>query len=268
MQKQKKTLHFKQLIAGNEKALSYYYNRYFTLLVYRTAQSIKDRFSAETMAQDAFLRLWLNRQNMKSEEDVFLFLRMLMRAAKQSYFKNSKQQFQHRMLLLDQIVNYAEFLFTRMPGEEVTSSVTLSEEARKTRDAQLEQIRQFIPSLNPEQQEMIQLCMRYNFKYDEIARHIGGISDYQIAYKIEKLLAYLRRVFTAAEQMKKLDQSIKVRYEGDLNAQQAEIFQMRYEAKLSFEEIAKILAMNIATVKLQFIKAHAKRKKAVPVRIT
>lgn len=258
MKKQKSTHAFSQLVEGQEKGLGYYYQRYYKLLVYRTAQSIKDYFSAESMAQEAFLRLWLNRANIQKEDDVLTFLQCVMRAAVHRYFKSAKEHFHQGMLLFDPVNNYPAFHLHRMLDEEPADRPSVSVAEERLQQAQLKQIRAFIPNLNPEHQQLLQLCMHYNFQYEAIAEQLGGVSDYQVAYKIEKLLAFLRKVFTSGQQMNSLERLPKLRYEGDLDKQQLLIFQLRYEAKQSFEEIAKILALHVSTVKRQFVQAHAK----------
>ncbi len=60
--------------------------------------------------------------------------------------------------------------------------------------------------------------------------------------------------------MELLNRPRKIVLEGEFDKQQEEIFHMRYELQLSFEQIAEALKLNSSKVKKLFVQAHIKLK--------
>ncbi|PRD52705.1 hypothetical protein [Sphingobacterium gobiense] len=57
-------IHLALLQNGQEKGLDFFYKRYYGYLAFRTEKATQDVCVAESIAQEAFLRLWLFRENL------------------------------------------------------------------------------------------------------------------------------------------------------------------------------------------------------------
>lgn len=133
----------------------------------------------------------------------------------------------------------------------------LEEELKK----QWIQVDALIPNLTQEQQLFIKLCLKYSFNYERIAWHIGGISDYQVARKVENTLESLKAVLANSQKLNAIGKTNKFSFEGDLCEEQAAILHMRYELQYSFEEIATALNLNQGHIQRAFAQACTKIKK-------
>ncbi|MEO5777769.1 MAG: sigma factor-like helix-turn-helix DNA-binding protein, partial [Flavobacterium sp.] len=102
---------------------------------------------------------------------------------------------------------------------------------------------------------------KYSFNYDRIAWHIGGISDYQVARKVEKTLECLKAILTNTQKLTTVGKTNKFKFEGDLCEEQSAILHMRYELQYSFEEIATALNLNQGYIQKAFSNACTKIKK-------
>ena len=69
-----KTLHFPLFKEGDEKAFAFFFNLYFNQIVGFCTEFIKDRDKAKSIAQEAFLKLWLNREKVQKVNGVKAFL--------------------------------------------------------------------------------------------------------------------------------------------------------------------------------------------------
>lgn len=252
--------HLILLQEGDERGLDFFYKRYFNQFRYRAERAIEDQCNAESIVQEAFFRLWLFREQIDGEESLFNFLKKQIKAAIGVYFSKSRNRFQRSLLRLDGIEDYQEFMLGYDNELEEELDTVYLDRLEDEKQAQLEKLNQLLPHLSEQQQIFIKLCLKYSFNYERIAYYLGGISDYQVSVQVEKTIATLREVFQSQDKLTTLNQPIKMRLEGEFSDEQAEIFRMRYELQLSFDEISEALNLSAAVVKKLFITAHAKVK--------
>jgi RNA polymerase sigma-70 factor (ECF subfamily) len=67
-------MHFHLFKKGDEKAFAYYFNLYFNQIVGFCTEFIKDRDQAKNIAQEAFLKLWLNKEKVQKINGIKAFL--------------------------------------------------------------------------------------------------------------------------------------------------------------------------------------------------
>ena len=256
----KEYLNFLSLKSGREGGLVYFYNRMFRGLYWRAMRMTKCDVTADCIVQEAFLRLWQIRNQLRDAAHVEVFVKEQTKQEALGYFRKSANRFHRNLVRLDGIDNYQEFICGNR-AEDEEHHVFSEQQVDKQQTEQWEHIQKVLPTLSERQQLFISLCLKYSFSYDRIAWHLGGISDYQVALHVEKTLESLRSVITNT---KKLDQAGKTRcmkYQGELNAGQAEILRMRYELQYSFEEIARALNLSRGQVQKTFLAAHLELRK-------
>ena len=69
-----KIVHFHLFKKGDEKAFAFFFDLYFNQIVGFCTEFIKDRDQAKNIAQEAFLKLWLNKEKVQKVNGIKAFL--------------------------------------------------------------------------------------------------------------------------------------------------------------------------------------------------
>lgn len=250
--------HVSLLKEGDERGLAFFYERYYEFLFLRTLRATQDDCAAESIAQEALLRLWLFRNQIENADDVLDFLKKQLRSAIDAFYSKSKNRFHRSLLRLDGIEDYQEYMLGYEMEEEEKEDLVYQEGLEDEKQRRLDKLNNLLPSLTQQQQLFIKLCLKFSFSFDRIAYYLGGISDYEVATQVDKTIETLRSIFNSSEKMALLNKPSKMVLEGEFSDQQAEIFHMRYELQLSFEQISESLCLSSEMVKKLFVQAHAK----------
>jgi len=189
---------------------------------------------------------------MNTVNELITFLGQRIKQGCTDFYRTSVERFHRGLIKLDDIENYQEFIGRCEPQEEVTYQDELNQQKME----QWREIEQALPNLSQNQQLFIRLCLQYSFSYDRIAWHLGGISDYEVAKKVERTLACLKNMVTGAKKLSLTATTKTFLFEGELNEEQANILQMRYESNFSFEEIALELGLSQEYVQTVFVQAY------------
>lgn len=67
-------MHFHLFKKGDEKAFAFFFDLYFNQIVGFCTEFIKDRDQAKNIAQEAFLKLWLNKEKVRKVNGIKAFL--------------------------------------------------------------------------------------------------------------------------------------------------------------------------------------------------
>ena len=70
----RKIVHFHLFKKGDEKAFAFFFDLYFNQIVGFCTEFIKDRDQAKNIAQEAFLKLWLNKEKVQKINGIKAFL--------------------------------------------------------------------------------------------------------------------------------------------------------------------------------------------------
>ncbi|WP_324758359.1 RNA polymerase sigma factor [Sphingobacterium thalpophilum] len=256
LQKKQTEKYLSLLKQGNERGLDYFYRRFYDYLFGRAYRATLDECIAESIAQEALLRLWLYRQQVQDVADILDFLKRQTRAAIDAFYSKTRNRFHRSLLRLDGIEDYQEFLLGYEIEEEEEIDPVYLERLEEEKQQRMQQLNKLLPNLNQQQQLFIRLCLKYSFNYERIAYYLGGISDYEVSMQVEKTIEHLRSILNSSQKMELACASTKIVSQGGFNEQQTEIFRMRYELQLSFEQIADALRLDTTTVKTLFVQAH------------
>lgn len=254
--------HVSLLQNGDERGLSFFYKLFYKKLFVWAFRATQDDCAAESIVQEALLRLWLYRNQVTDNDNILNFLKTQVKSAIQAFYNTTRNRFHRSLLRLDSIENYQEFLLGYELEEEEEVDLIYMEKLEEEKQQRLDQLSGLMPSLNQEQQLFINLCLKYSFNYERIAYYLGGISDYEVSLQVEKTIEILRSVFNCSQKMEILNKPSKIVLQGEFDDQQTEIFHMRYELQLSFEQISEALQLTPDLVKTLFVQAHAKIKSA------
>lgn len=250
--------YFNMFQDGNEKGLEFFYHLLYPSLYYCGVRYIKDDLNADCIVSEAFLRLWLSRRKITEVGQIKIFVKKLMSDGCKAYYKTSNGRFHRNMLRLDEIESYQDFIGT---CDEDDSYPLYQQEPEEELKNQWKKVEAVIPNLTSEQQLFIRLCIKYSFDYSRIAWHIGGISDYQVARKVERTLQCLKAIITDTKKLNSVGKTSRFRFEGDVSEEQLMILQMRYELQYSFGEIASALNLSQGYIQQAFAAASLKIRK-------
>ncbi len=243
------------LIQGEEKALKFFYDLYGNHIYYRSRYATGDVCQSENIVQECFLKLWMLRHTLESGEDVLLFLRRYARDSINKFYQISRNRFNRNLLRLDGIEEWEQFMLGHQDEEEA-DLYGHGEETDTERKEQMEKVNGILPSLGATQRLFVELCLRYSFSYERIADHLGGISEYTVAKKVEEVIEKLRSLLMG---MQKIDAPIlraKMVVSGGLSEQQQDILRIRHELGLTFDEIAQQISLPPTEVRRLFLEAH------------
>ena len=254
-------LYFNKFREGNEQGLDFFYKLWYHRYYYWGLKYIKDDVNAGCIVNEAFLRLWLARSSMKTVEQLELFVKKLITDGCRAFYNTANHKFQRSMLRLDEIDDYQDWMAGFDPRLESEEQALYEQEPDEQLQEKWAQVERVIPNLNPDQQLFVRLCIKYGFDYSRIAWHVGGISDYQVARKVEKTLESLKAIITDTKKLETVAASGAFKFEGDVCEEQSAILRMRYELQYSFEEIARELNLNQGYIQKAFVNAMTKIKK-------
>ena len=253
---------FQRFRAGDETGLNYFYHTYYDYYAWRAERFVKDDAVGHTIAQEGFLRLWLMRDNIRDVAQLHEFLGYQLREAGMAYYRKSLNRFHRSMLRLDGIEDFQEFMLGYELEDETEEDTVYLEQLETEKQQQLEQVNKLLPNLSDQQQLFLRLCMRYSFSYERIAYHLGGISDYEVAQRVEQCIVNLKAALADTSKLDGATRTKPIVAEGALTEEQAQVLAMRYDLQYSFEEIAEALQLDGSKVRSLFVQAHAVIKKA------
>ena len=253
---------FHRFRAGDETGLNYFYHTYYNHYAWRAERFVKDDVAGHTIAQEGFLRLWLMRDNIRDVAHLHEFLGHQLREAGMAYYRKSLNRFHRSMLRLDGIEDFQEFMLGYEMEDEAGEDTVYLEQLEMEKQRQLEQVNKLLPNLTDRQQLFLRLCMRYSFSYERIAYHLGGISDYEVAQRVEQCIANLKAALADTGKLDGATSTRPIIAEGMLTDEEAQVLAMRYDLQYSFEEIAEALQLDGARVRSLFVQAHAVIKKS------
>lgn len=230
-----------------------YYKRYYSLFALRCTRAVKDDVVASGMVQDAFLRVWMLR-NQLPEDGIYGFLKLQLKKAVSRYYGNGKARFQASLFRLDELEN-PDFLLSEgifLESDEMGTENGSPDAAYREQWMQVERV---MPSLTEAQKHLVKLCLKHNFSYDRMAYYLGGISDYAVAKQVEAMLKNLKTILTEGHRLEQAGRKRSFATEGSLDEVQQQVMRLRYELAYSFGEIASALGMGERQVRLAYASA-------------
>jgi len=236
---------------GDPKALEQIYSRHKRLLFWIGKQIVYDEFVVECLVQDAFLKLWEYRDNIERPEHIFYFTRLVLKQSCYSHYRRSKNKFFRSVHSLDSYENYDSYL-TGYDPLEVAENI----KDKIIHDQHYEEIRKILPLLSAERKHLIELCLKYGFRYKSIANAMGkrvSETSKEIKSAIEdvKNLINSQDVFVSKKEIISEEKA-----PNQMTEKQSLILKLRFEKKQSFTTIAQTLELSQKEVHNEFVVAY------------
>ncbi|SDS75460.1 RNA polymerase sigma factor, sigma-70 family [Gillisia sp. Hel1_33_143] len=242
---------YEQLKEGDSSALVHIHARYSRMVYWVGKRIINDDFVVESLVQDTFLKLWANRDKIESEKHLFFFLRMVMKRECYSYYTSPQCKFFQKINSLESYDNYQDYLAGYDPKDDAQNW-----KDQESQQGDFDQIIQVLPLLQPDRKRLIELCLKYEFRYKIIAKLMGtGITETR--NEVNKAILDLKNIINQNNVLEVSQQSIiKRKDKVQVTAEQLKVLKLRCKHNYSFASIANELNISQKDVHKAFIQAY------------
>lgn len=242
---------FELLKKGDPNVMVFLYSRYSRRLFGIGREMIRDEFVVESLVQDVFLKLWLNRDTIEDPDHIFFFLRFVMKRDCISYYTRPRNRFFRSVHSLERYENFQDYLAGYDPLKDAEHLLDQSREEKA-----LAKVKAVLPFLSPKRRHLIELCLQYGFRYKAIAQAMGS-SVTETSNEVKNAIADIKNILEGSSfgSRQKMVEKVEA-VSPELTALGAEILQLRYEQKYTFAEIASALGLTATEVHQEFLKAY------------
>lgn len=242
---------FEQLKKGCPTAFADIYAQYNKNIFWFGKQFVRDDFIIETLVQDTFLKLWINRDKIESPKHIYFFLRLVMKRGCISYYTMPKNKFFRKINALEDYENYQDYLAGYDPKDDAEDKKNLEIEQQR-----FDRIQNLVPLLQPESSHLIALCLKYDFEYKAIAKSMG-ISITETANKIKKAIHTIKTIIDRGGLLEAPQRPVQtINTQNTITKQQAAVLKLRCEENQSFAAIATVLNLSLKEVQGEFMTAY------------
>ncbi len=239
---------FIQLKKGCPAAFADIHAKYSRNIFWVGKRLIDDEFVIESLVQDAFLKLWIHRDTVESPKHIFFFLRFVMKRECISYYTRPRNKFSRNIHSLERFENYQDYMAGYDPIAEAEDL-----KVQNMNQEELERIEKVLPLLDAESRRFIELCLKYGFQYKAITEAMG-MNIKETSIKIKKAIGEIKNIIHQGESFEK--PTVKLKVEGTMTEQQAEVLKLRCEEKYSFADISAALNLSQKEVHSEFMAAY------------
>ncbi len=242
---------YELLKKGDPSAMVQIHAQYSRSIFWVGKRLIRDEFVIESLVQDVFLKLWLNKDRIESPKHIFYFLRFVMKRDCISYYSKPKHQFFRTVQSLERYNNYQDYMLGYDPVS-VSDNLKNQELEQKA----FEEITRVLPLLRAERRHLIQLCLTHGFQYKAIAEMLGtGITE--TSNDVKRAIADLKAIIKQGSLLEtKHKPAVTMKGAGVMTQEQAQVLRLRKDQKLSFASIATALNLSQQEVHQAFITAY------------
>ena len=171
-------LEFGRFKAGNERVLTSYFDKHVKALLVYAFRIVADDQWSEELVQDAYVKLWSNRERIESESHLRSFLyKAVLRSGIDLLRKNGRQSFTDIEELDDSLVDLKESPLVNIIQLETLQLIYA--EVRK---------------LPKSQQQVFKLAFLEGMSTDEISKELG-INNNAVFVAKSKALSHLKQIF-------------------------------------------------------------------------
>lgn len=242
---------FELLKKGHVSAFADIHAKYSKHIYWIGRGLIKDHFIVESLVQDTFLKLWVHRESIQEPKHIFNFLRFVMTRECNTFYSRPGNKFLRNMNSLEHFDNYQDY----MPGYDPLND-TEGLQAQECEQKAFDRIKRVLPLLDPERSHLIDLCLKYGFRYKAIA-DVMGTSINETYHGVKMAIEEIKTIIDQGQVMQPHKGPPTVmKAPGSMTEQQALVLKLRCEKKHSFASIAIELNLSQKEVHSQFTAAY------------
>lgn len=239
---------FELLKKGDPAALEKIHAQYNRRIFWLGKRIIDDDYEVENLVQDTFLRLWECRDKIEDPMHILFFLQFVMKRSCYSYYSKPRNKFFRTVNSLESYENFQDYLAGYDPADAV-ENLNDQESQQKLFDL----VTNLLPLIKPERRHLISLCLKYGFRYKQIAQ-VMGKNTKQTLDEVNRAIEDLKKIVDVRKRNEK-----KFKPESEhkvVSERQSQVFKLRCEKKFSFAAIAEQLNISQKEVHEEFMTAY------------
>lgn len=242
---------YELLKKDSTSALSEIYALYHRRIYWIGRGLIEDSFVVETLVQDTFLKLWVHRKRIESPQHIFNFLRFVMARECRYFYAKPANKFSRKIYSLENFDNYQDYMAGFDPVNDIEHL-----DVQKRDQVQFDRIKKILTVLGPERRRLIELCLKYGFRYKAIAS-VMGTSTNETSREVILAINDIKTILEQGQVLKNKKNSPKlIKIQGSMTEEQARILKLRCENQYSFSAIATELDLSQKEVHNEFMVAY------------
>lgn len=239
---------FELLKKGDPAALEKIHAQYSRRIFWLGKRIIDDEFELENLMQDTFLRLWDCREKIQDPMHILFFLQYVMKKSCLSHYNKPRNEFFRKVGSLESYENFQNYLAGYDPAD-VVENLKDQESQQKMFDL----VTSVLPLIKPERKHLINLCLKYGFRYKHIAQ-VMGKNTRQTVDEVNRAIEDIKKIVDVRERSEK---KFKPELEHKaVSERQSQVLKLRCENKFSFAAIAEQLNLSQKQVHEEFMAAY------------
>ncbi|WP_245758499.1 sigma-70 family RNA polymerase sigma factor [Paenimyroides ummariense] len=207
-----------------------------------------DDYEVENLVQDTFLKLWDCREKIQDPMHILFFLQYVIKKSCLSHYNKPRNKFFRKVGSLESYENFQNYLAGYDPAD-VVENLKDQESQQKMFDL----VTSVLPLIKPERKHLINLCLKYGFRYKHIAQ-VMGKSTKQTVDEVNRAIEDIKKIVAVRNRNEK---KFKPELEQKaVSERQSQVLKLRCEKKFSFAAIAEQLNLSQKQVHEEFMAAY------------
>jgi len=239
---------FELLKQSDPAALEKIYAQYNRRIFWLGIKIIDDDYEVENLVQDTFLKLWECREKIENPMHILFFLQYVMKISCYAHYSKPRNKFFRTVRSFESYENFQDYLAGYDPADAVENL-----KDNDARQQMFDLVTNVLPLLKPERRQLINLCLKYGFRYKAIAQ-VMGKNTKQTVDEVNRAIEDLKNM---VDVRKRNEKKFKPELQNkEVSERQSQVFKLRCEKKFSFAAIAQQLNISQKEVHEEFMTAY------------
>jgi len=243
---------FELLKNSDPAALQNIHAKYRRLIFWVGRQILDDDFVVENIMQDTFLKLWDYRDKIERPMHILFFLKFVMKRSCYSHYSKPRNKFfRTTVRSFESYENYQNYMAGYDPADAVQDLLD-----QQTQQRYFDLVNRVLPMISPKKRQLINLCLKYDFRYKDIAEAMGKGTT-EIANEVRRAIEDIKAIVdhnNVLEGNRKETASAKL--QDQISERQTAVLKLRFEKKFSFAAIANELNLTQKEVHDEFMAGY------------
>lgn len=243
---------FELLKDSDPIALENIHAQYSRRIFWLGRQYLDDDFVVENLVQDTFLKLWDYRDKIENPLHILFFLKVIMKRSCYSHHAKPRNKFfRTTVRSFESYENFQDYLAGYDPAD-----LVLNLEYQDSQQELFDQLNKVLPLIHPERRNLINLCLKYGFRYKAIAQ-VTGKGTRQTVNEVERAVEDIKKIVDGRNALeRKKEKAESECKEQIMSERQSQVLKLRFEMNRSFAAIAQELNLTQKEVQEEFIAAY------------
>lgn len=243
---------FELLKNSDPAALEKIHAQYRRLIFWVGRQYLDDDFVVENLVQDTFLKLWDYREKIENPLHILFFLKVVMKRSCYSHHAKPRNKFfKTNVSSFESYENYENSVTGYDPADELQNL-----KDQESQQMLFDLMENTLPLINPDRRHLLNLCLKYGFRYKAIARAMGK-GTMETVNEVQRAIDDIKKIVNIGSRAESTKNKIRPEdVDKELSDVQLKILRMRCEMNLSFEAIAKELNLPTKEIHKDFMTAY------------